>query len=79
MIEVTVSDHGPGIPAAYRQELFSGFILTRIEDGSMKKGAGLGLSVINAIIKAHGGMVGVRDLESGGAQFWFTIPITSEP
>ncbi len=65
MIEVTVSDHGPGIPAAYRQELFSGFILTRIEDGSMKKGAGLGLSVINAIIKAHGGMVGVRDLESG--------------
>lgn len=78
MIEVTVSDHGPGIPAAFREELFSGFILTRIEDGSMKKGAGLGLSVINAIIKAHGGQVGVRDLEGSGAQFWFTIPVTGE-
>ena len=78
MIEVTVSDHGPGIPAAYREELFSGFILTRIEDGSMKKGAGLGLSVINAIIKAHGGQVGVRDLEGQGAQFWFTIPVIGE-
>lgn len=79
MIEVTVSDHGPGIPAAYREELFSGFILTRIEDGSMKKGAGLGLSVINAIIKAHGGQVGVRDLKGNGAQFWFTIPVIGEP
>ena len=77
-VEVSVSDQGPGIPEAYRDELFSGSLLTRIEDGLMRKGAGLGLSVVNAIVKAHGGEVGMRDNEEGGSIFWFTIPIAGE-
>lgn len=77
-VEISVSDQGPGIPPAYRDELFSGSLLTRIEDGLMRKGAGLGLSVVNSIVKAHGGAVGMRDNEGGGSIFWFTIPIAGE-
>jgi PAS domain S-box-containing protein len=77
-VEVSVSDQGPGIPEAYRDKLFSGSLLTRIEDGLMRKGAGLGLSVVNAIVKAHDGEVGVRENEGGGSIFWFTIPIAGE-
>jgi len=39
-----------------------------------KSGAGLGLSVVKAIIEAQGGQVGVADALGGGASFWFTLP-----
>ena len=41
-------------------------------------GAGLGLSVVKAIIEAHQGKVGVDDHQSGGSIFWFTLPIESK-
>jgi signal transduction histidine kinase len=44
----------------------------------MQKGSGLGLSVSQTIVRAHGGQVGVRDRDGGGSEFWFTIPITGE-
>jgi K+-sensing histidine kinase KdpD len=76
-VEVSVSDRGPGVPFEYRQDLFSGFLVARVEDGLMKKGAGLGLSVVKAIVKAHGGHVGFREHEGGGSVFWFSVPIVS--
>jgi len=77
-VEVWVSDRGSGIPAALREKIFSGFVLQPNESGLMHKGARLGLSVTHAIIKAHGGHVGVRERIGGGAEFWFQLPITGE-
>ena len=74
-VEVSVSDRGPGVPVQYRKDLFAGFLVARVEDGLMKKGAGLGLSVVKAIVKAHGGEVGFREHEGGGSVFWFIVPI----
>ena len=76
-IEVSIGDRGSGVPEAYRNKIFSGFVLDN-ENGRMQKGSGLGLSVSQAIIKAHGGEVGVRDRKGGGSEFWFTVPITGE-
>ena len=76
-IEVSISDRGEGVPEAYRSKIFSGFVLNN-EYGRMQKGSGLGLSVSQAIIKAQGGQVGVRDRKGGGSEFWFTVPITGE-
>ncbi len=76
-IEVSIGDRGAGVPEAYRNKIFSGFVLDN-ENGRMQKGSGLGLSVSQAIIKAHGGQVGVRDRKGGGSEFWFTVPITGE-
>lgn len=76
-LEVSIGDRGEGVPEAYKNKIFSGFVLEN-EDGRMQKGSGLGLSVSQAIIKAHGGQVGVRDRKGGGSEFWFTVPITGE-
>jgi signal transduction histidine kinase len=77
-IEVSVGDRGKGVPEPYRNKIFSGFVLNKDDYGRMQKGSGLGLSVSQTIIRAHGGHVGVRDRKGGGSEFWFTIPITGE-
>ncbi len=77
-IEVGVGDRGKGVPEPYRSKIFSGFVLNKDDYGRMQKGSGLGLSVSQTIIRAHGGHVGVRDRTGGGSEFWFTIPITGE-
>ncbi len=77
-IEVSVGDRGKGVPEPNRNKIFSGFVLNKDDYGRMQKGSGLGLSVSQAIIRAHGGQVGVRDRFGGGSEFWFTIPIIGE-
>jgi signal transduction histidine kinase len=37
------------------------------------QGAGLGLSVVKAIVEAQGGQVGVSNRPGGGAEFWFSL------
>ena len=39
---------------------------------------GLGLSVCMAIIKAHGGSLSARNLDRGGAEFTFRLPLSKE-
>jgi PAS domain S-box-containing protein len=77
-IEVSIGDRGNGVPEAYRNKIFSGFLPNTYEKGRMHKGSGLGLSVAQSIVKAHGGQMGVRDRTGGGSEFWFTIPISGE-
>ncbi|PKO05152.1 MAG: hypothetical protein CVU41_13400 [Chloroflexi bacterium HGW-Chloroflexi-3] len=77
-IEVSINDRGNGVPEAYRNKIFTGFLPNSYEKGRMQKGTGLGLSVSQTIIRAHGGQMGVRDRTGGGSEFWFTIPITGE-
>lgn len=72
---ITIADRGAGIPADKRDGVFKRFVrlgATASED----YGAGLGLSVVKAIIQAHGGTVGVDEREGGGSKFWFTLPAT---
>jgi two-component system, OmpR family, sensor histidine kinase ResE len=72
-IEVSVSDQGPGVPLELQTSLFHPF--PKGESGSQQhQGAGLGLSVVKAIVEAQGGSVGLRDRPGGGAIFWFTLP-----
>ncbi len=43
-----------------------------------KVGAGLGLSVVKAVIEAQGGEVGVADRSGGGSIFWFMLPLADQ-
>ena len=72
---VSVIDRGPGIAPNYRKNLFHRFVFPDAGDAVSQAGAGLGLSVVKAIVEAQGGQVGVDDREGGGSTFWFTIPI----
>ena len=73
-VRVAVTDQGPGIPAEERNLLFRRFAHPSAGDDPAKAGAGLGLSVVKAVVEAHGGQVGVEDRPGGGVAFWFTLP-----
>lgn len=64
---VAVSDEGPGIPAALRPELFRRF--SRGDDARTRTGGstGLGLSIVQGIVTAHGGTVTVTSRTEGEA------------
>jgi signal transduction histidine kinase len=68
---VTVTDQGPGIPAADRERIFERFWRGK---GSPSPGAGLGLAIVMEIMKAHGGRVTVDDAPDGGARFTLSFP-----
>jgi PAS domain S-box-containing protein len=74
-VRLSVSDQGPGIPAAYRSSLFRRFAHPEPSPDKGQYGAGLGLSVVKAIVEAHGGQVGLEECSGGGSTFWFTLPM----
>jgi two-component system, LuxR family, sensor kinase FixL len=68
MVEVEISDTGPGISDEIAAQLFRPFVTTK------PGGMGVGLSISKRIIEAHGGEISVRRNEAGGATFRFTLP-----
>ena len=75
---VAVIDRGPGIHPEHRANLFQRFVFPHADESVSQAGAGLGLSVVKAIVTAHGGQVGVDDRPGGGSIFWFTLPVAKE-
>jgi signal transduction histidine kinase len=67
-VRIEVSDDGPGVPSALREQIFTPFFTTR------EKGTGLGLAFVREIVRAHGGDVAVRDAAGGGSVFSFDLP-----
>jgi two-component system sensor histidine kinase KdpD len=75
VLSVSVSDRGPGIPAASVPHLFDPFY--RVIDGRpLPKGLGLGLAIVKGLVEAHGGRVWAENRAGGGARFTFTLPLT---
>jgi PAS domain S-box-containing protein len=77
-VRVTVADTGPGVPPEVRDHLFQRFVYPDTGNDRAQVGAGLGLSVVKAVVEAHGGEVGIDDRQGGGSVSWFTIPIVRE-
>lgn len=72
---LVVEDDGPGVPEADRRRIFERF--TRLDEGRARDhgGSGLGLSIVDAVVTAHGGTVVVdRSDDLGGARFAVDLP-----
>ncbi|MBE9508340.1 MAG: GAF domain-containing sensor histidine kinase [Chloroflexi bacterium] len=69
---VVVSDTGPGIPAEALPHVFERFY--RVTEGQVS-GTGLGLTITQRIVEAHGGEITVSSEEGRGATFIFTLPV----
>jgi signal transduction histidine kinase len=63
--QVSVRDHGPGIPESMRSKVVQRFWRA---DRSRSGGAGLGLAIADAIMRVHGGQLVIDDADSGGAR-----------
>lgn len=75
-VRISVSDTGPGIASKDRDHLFERYWQARSQQ---RGGVGLGLSIVKALVDAHGGDVGVVSTPGAGSTFSFTLPIAAEP
>lgn len=69
-VRFIVEDTGAGVPRDAMSRVFDRFWQV---PGTEKKGRGLGLFIARGIVEAHGGRIGVRRADSGGASFYFAI------
>ncbi|MHB8682510.1 MAG: sensor histidine kinase [Acidimicrobiales bacterium] len=78
---IEVADDGPGVAPEDRARIFEPFHRADPSRARSTGGVGLGLAIVAAITRAHGGSVGVRSGPSGGAVFWVRVPLaaTSAP
>ncbi|CAN7259806.1 PAS domain S-box protein [Phenylobacterium sp. LjRoot225] len=67
MVEVTVSDSGPGIAPEIAETLFQPFMTTK------ETGMGVGLSISRTIVESHGGRIWAQPRKGGGTVFHFTL------
>jgi two-component system sensor histidine kinase KdpD len=72
-ILMSVGDHGPGLMIADVEKVFEKFY--RGQTPKKESGAGLGLSVCQSILKAHGGRIWAENRWDGGAIFYFVLPL----
>ncbi len=71
---IEVRDHGIGIPAAHLPHVFERFYRVDAARSRRTGGAGLGLSLVQAIATLHGGAVGVESAPGEGSRFWLRLP-----
>jgi signal transduction histidine kinase len=72
-VELTVADDGPGIAHEDATRAFERF--ATFDDARAGSGAGLGLSIVAAIVAAHQGTVRAEEAEGGGARFVVRLPL----
>jgi signal transduction histidine kinase len=71
MIRFWVKDNGQGISKEDQKKLFKPH--TRLRQ-TRARGEGLGLSIVNRIVKKCGGQVGIDSKPGQGSTFWFSLP-----
>lgn len=69
LLEIVLSDNGPGIPQGLEQKIMEPFYTTK------STGTGLGLAVVNAIVQGHGGNFAMINQAHGGAVATVTLPM----
>ncbi|MFN4244485.1 MAG: sensor histidine kinase, partial [Tepidisphaerales bacterium] len=75
VLRCEVADTGIGIAPHDIPKLFQRFMQLDMSNTRAAGGAGLGLSIVKAIVDAHGGEVGVDSQPEAGSTFWFTLPL----
>jgi signal transduction histidine kinase len=73
--EIVVTDGGPGVPVADRERVLDRFV--RLEASRSEPGSGLGLSLVAAVARLHGGSLRLEDNEPG-LRVVLALPVESE-
>ena len=74
---MSVIDHGPGLKPSELEHIFEPFYRADPSRSRDSGGAGLGLSIVSAVVGAHGGNVKVKETSGGGATFEVELPLAS--
>jgi signal transduction histidine kinase len=74
-LELRVTDDGPGFPESFLPRAFDRF--SRAGDGRTGDGAGLGLSIVHAVVQLHSGTVHAANRPEGGGEVRICLPLPS--
>lgn len=74
-VVIEVADEGPGVPPDAVEEIFERFARADGARSRREGGAGLGLAIVAAIARAHGGSAAVRPADGGGSVFELRLPL----
>ena len=77
-VQITVADKGMGIEAGEQANIFNPFYRTPDVIAAQIQGAGLGLSLVQRIVEAHGGRISVRSAPGSGSEFTVHLPSATE-
>jgi len=72
---LSIADHGSGLRTEDKERIFEPFYRADPSRSRDSGGAGLGLSIVNAVVAAHGGRVDVKETSGGGATFEVELPL----
>jgi len=74
-VQISICDRGPGIAPENLERIFQPFFTTLPRGTHPDQGLGLGLSVVQSIVNAHGGSVRAGPGEGGGSVFTILLPV----
>lgn len=72
MVRFWIRDNGPGLSEEAIAKVFQPFVRGQSKN---RDGFGIGLAIVHRITKRLGGNIGARNLDQGGCEFWFTLPL----
>ena len=74
-VVLTIDDDGPGIPATERARVLQRFV--RLDEARSRDegGSGLGFSIVDEVVRAHGGSMSIEQSPLGGARIVITLPV----
>ncbi|MCR4264000.1 MAG: ATP-binding protein [Candidatus Roizmanbacteria bacterium] len=76
-ISISVKDYGSGIAQRYQRDIFQLFRRVRQQNIQKNNGVGMGLSISQSIVKAHGGEILLKSKVGKGSEFIIKLPIAS--
>ena len=77
-LEVMVIDHGPGIPEEMLPKVLLPYFRVEKSRNRNTGGVGLGLTVAQASVHAHGGTIALANRPAGGLEVLVTLPLARE-
>ena len=76
---IQITDHGIGIPAGEQARIFQKFYRVPTPGNHQVPGTGLGLTLVDHIVKAHGGRVELESSPGRGSTFSIVLPLEEQP
>lgn len=79
LVQIDVSDQGPGLPPVTPEELFKPFYAARVPGVDRPAGLGIGLPLAREVARVHGGELSLLSTSENGTTFRFELPLDSVP
>lgn len=74
-VEISVTDHGHGIPDNLKKNIFEKFTQADSSDTRTTGGTGLGLAISKSIVELHNGSINFKSVIDEGTTFYITVPV----